>query len=92
MKVKLVSGKLADVKAATGVRGVLCTDIHGKVFFRQYGMDGAFEDYDLRHTDLSVVIEEEAALYVYEDGTRALDHSPQVLGLPSAENEAAKGG
>ncbi len=85
MKVQLPNGKVAKVTSATGMRGVLCMGADGKVFFRQYGADGSFEDYDLCHTDLSVVIEDEATLYEFEDGSKILDHSPQVLGLAVIE-------
>ena len=33
MKVKFDSGRVADAKPATGMRGVICTDINGEVFF-----------------------------------------------------------
>jgi len=36
------------------------------------------------------VIEEEAALYEFEDGPKALDHSPSVLGLTSVSEMSEK--
>ena len=75
LRVKLPDGRVAKVSQATGMRGVLCFDLAGRVFFRSYGEDGTFVDYDLHHSDLSIVIEEEAAFYEFDDGTNVLDRA-----------------
>lgn len=70
------------VKSADGLAGCLiyCGD---QVYrFRVYEDDGSFKDYDLLHSDLSVVIQDKDA-YLYDDygGTAKLDHSPETLGV-----------
>jgi len=51
--------------------------------FRVYNStDGSFKDYDLRHYDLSITINDnDASLYEHDDGTLTLDHSPETLGI-----------
>jgi hypothetical protein len=45
-----------------------------------YDADHNFTDYDLRHCDLTVVIDDEDA-FLYEDEFSArLDHAPMTLG------------
>lgn len=71
----------ATVTSATGQRGVLCISTDGHHFFRVYATDTSFVDYDLRHSDLEVVITDaEACFYTLADA-QLLDHSPATLGL-----------
>lgn len=64
------------VKSAKGMRGEIIRLYGGEYCFRVY--NGAeFTDYDLLHTELSVVIEDDDA-YIYEENI--LDHSPETLG------------
>lgn len=76
----------AEEEPASGVSGVLCRDSNGNYFFRVYHSDNAFTDYELRHDDLPVVIDQDALASFYRlDDHNVLDHSPQVLGLQRDE-------
>jgi hypothetical protein len=77
--------KAALARSANGSTGMLCKSaVDGGYFFRVYGADRTFVDYELRHDDLEVTISPQALASFYEiDDTRILDHSPQVLGLKS---------
>lgn len=75
------------ITSADGVKGCLLY-IHGvnTYVFRVY-KDDSFKDYDLRHCDLGIVIQDKDA-YFYDDGHRLiLDHSPATLGIVSNGNE-----
>jgi hypothetical protein len=71
---------------ARGARGFLLRsfdDAGGSpYFFRVYGADHSFRDYELLHSDLEVeIVDEEATFYEAEEGRDArLDHSPRTLG------------
>lgn len=81
---KVIRAKIiAEVTDAEGVKGCLIWSIN-EYLFRVYDANGEFVDYDLRHNDLWVTIHGEAAFYKYPDGTTALDHSPETLGLEDA--------
>ena len=50
------------------------------VVFRVYDKNHDFVDYDIRHYDMRVQIQDEDATF-YEDGEYAcIDHSPETLG------------
>jgi hypothetical protein len=67
-------------KSAKGLRGHIIDSFDGTYFFRVYDADHNFADYDLRHCDLTVIIDDEDA-FLYEDDARAtLDHAPATLG------------
>jgi hypothetical protein len=72
----------ARVSDAGGVEGMLLRSLDGSYFFRVYHEGERFTDYDLRHSDLSVTISDDAlaSFYALKD-TNVLDHSPEVLGL-----------
>ncbi len=74
--------KEVEEENASGISGVLCKGSDGNYFFRVYHTDISFTDYDLRHDDLPIIIEQSAmaSLYRSED-LNILDHSPEVLGL-----------
>ncbi len=78
----------AEVKPAAGVKGVLIRTYHDNgLMFRVYHADGSFTDYEIRHDDLSVTIDEDALAAFYRVGEHnILDHSPQVLGLKKIES------
>lgn len=68
---------------ANGVNGCLLNPYHkdGNWVFRVYHGEGKFTDYDLRHSDMFVTINDaDAYFYETEDGTYILDHSPSTLG------------
>ena len=68
------------MKPARGVKGCIIDSFDGTYYFRVYNPDHSFVDYDLRHCDLQVIIDDDdAVLYDDELGQR-LDHSPQTLG------------
>lgn len=72
----------SKVKSANGVSGCLLY-MHGlgTYVFRVYNNDGEFTDYDIRHCDLGVTIDDpDAYFYVTTDGKATLDHSPETLG------------
>lgn len=79
--------KNAKVSSANGARGFLCRSaVDGRYFFRIYGANEAFTDYDLRHEDLEVTISPDAMASFYRIGDdHAIDHSPEVLGLQQDE-------
>lgn len=75
-----------SASGVSGVSGVLCRDIEGDFFFRVHHADGSFTDYELRHDDLPITIDQEAfaSFYRLHDHS-VLDHSPEVLGLEREE-------
>ncbi len=65
---------------------MLCKSIvDGRItfFLRVKVANGEFEDFDLRHDDLSITIakDELASFYRLESGRQILDHPSSVLGL-----------
>jgi uncharacterized protein (DUF433 family) len=70
---------------ARGTRGFLLRSIDDagslRYFFRVYGGDHSFCDYELLHSDLEVeIVDDEATFYEAEEGHEArLDHSPRTL-------------
>lgn len=78
---------VAEETPAGGVTGYLNREKGGRYFFRIYGKDGEFTDYDLIHDDLEVTISPDAMASFYVIGeNQCLDHSPAVLGLRQAED------
>jgi len=69
-------------KSANGVEGCLIYSGDNKYVFRVYSKNNEFIDYNLLHSDLSIVIRDSDA-YFYTDGEERniLDHSPRTLGL-----------
>lgn len=96
MSEKYLYGEVpAEVTPAAGVRGVLIRALNGAMMFRVYHDHDRerFTDYEIRHDDLSVMINEDALAAFYKACPRAggdgehdiLDHSPRVLGLKRIE-------
>jgi hypothetical protein len=65
-------------QSANGVTGHLIQIFTGQTVFRVYDDNHDFVDYDLRHSDLAVTINDEDAFF-YQD-INSLDHSPTTLG------------
>jgi hypothetical protein len=71
---------------ARGARGFLLRSIDdagcSQYFFRVYGADHSFRDYELLHSDLEIeIVDEEATFYEADESLDArLDHSPRTLG------------
>ena len=87
MSEKYLYGKVpAEVTPAAGVRGVLISTFDGPMMFRVYHDRECFTDYEIRHDDLSVTIDEDTLTAFYKVGEHnILDHCPQVLGLKKVE-------
>jgi hypothetical protein len=67
-------------KSANGVRGHLLNLIDGTVVFRVYDSEHNFVDYEIHHSDLTVVIDDPDAYFYRDEYTDVLDHSPATLG------------
>ncbi len=66
------------------LEGILCRSDGGRYFFRVYGENDDFTDYELRHSDLCIkIIGDDDDVYIYEaaDGSKYIDHSPRTLGI-----------
>ena len=69
------------ITSAKGVTGFLIWT--GEDYqFRVYDQVGGFKDYSMLHSDLEVtIVDADATLYEYTDGSCYLDHSPETLGV-----------
>lgn len=69
-------------KSANGRTGVLIHLGDGQYYIRIYEQFAvSYQDYDINHSDLTFVIEDEDA-YMYTVGDRHwIDHSPETLGI-----------
>jgi hypothetical protein len=78
----MYGGTPVRMRSAAGVKGGLVRTVDSQILFRLYHDAERFTDYEIRHPDLSVTIDETelAAFYTGEKGN-LLDHSPEVLGL-----------
>lgn len=72
---------------AAGVTGLLCRTADGSFFFRVKGIGDKFEDYLIRHDDMTITISasELVSFYKFPNGEGFLDHSSLVLGLKEAD-------
>ena len=57
----LYGEQLAEVESAAGAKGVLIRALDGALMFRVYRNREQFTDYEIRHDDLSVTIDADAA-------------------------------
>jgi len=64
--------------SADGVKGCLIRSFDGTYYFRVYDADHNFVDYDIRHSDLCVTINDPDAFF-YQGSM--LDHAPATLGI-----------
>lgn len=70
-----------NIKPANGATGYLIWCGGERYVFRIYDKNHDFVDYDIRHCDMKIQIQESDA-YFYEDGDSAcVDHSPETLGI-----------
>ena len=82
------AGKVSTAPPASGKNGILIRSL-GTFFFRVYHADHTFTDYEIRHDDLSVTIDQESLAAFYTDGQRhVLDHAPEVLGLEPVDDSS----
>ena len=86
---------MSEEKSAKGVKGILCSTSLPKgegrqFFFRVYNDNASeFKDYDIIHSDLSIIIDDEDSRLIEtmdENSTGTLDHSLTTLGLHSLDN------
>ena len=69
------------IEPAKGKKGFLIGCGGERYVFRIYDKDGTFIDYDLRHSDCEIIINDDDG-YLYTDPLgNSLDHSPETLGL-----------
>lgn len=62
--------------------GVLLKSFGGGMFFREYaGENGEYVDYEILHSDLSITINDDDAAIYKINGSLAIDHSPETLGI-----------
>lgn len=75
------SGK-SKVTSANGVKGCIIDSPVSGPFFRVYDEFHNFRDYEIRHSDLFITIDDEdACFHEHPDGSITLDHSPETLGI-----------
>jgi len=79
------AGNALTATSASGKKGILIRSLD-TFFFRVYHADHTFTDYEIRHDDLSITIDDNSLASFYTDGQiHVLDHAPEVLGLEPAE-------
>jgi hypothetical protein len=71
----------AQTRPAKGAIGFLIWSGQDYLF-RVYDGQGDFKDYNMLHSDLEItILDTDATLYEYPNGTLSLDHNPETLGL-----------
>jgi hypothetical protein len=70
-----------QIKPAKGLRGHLIYSGNGDYYFRVYDKDHNFVDYVVRHSDLTVIIDDDDATLYEDEFSTILDHSPATLGI-----------
>jgi hypothetical protein len=70
-----------QIKPAKGLRGHLIYSGDGDYYFRVYDKDHNFVDYVVRHSDLTVIIDDDDATLYEDEFSTILDHSPATLGI-----------
>ena len=68
-------------RSAKGLRGHIIDSFDGNYYFRVYDADHNFTDYDLRHCDLAVVIDDDDAFLYEDEFSASLNHAPATLGI-----------
>jgi hypothetical protein len=71
---------LKTPRSANGVRGHLLSLADGTMVFRVYDAVHNFVDYNIHHSDLTVVIDDEDAYFYRDEYSDVLDHAPETLG------------
>ena len=70
------------IESADGVEGYLIWCGGDRYVFRVYtAAPNNFVDYDLRHSDMRVVIRDSDAFFYVDDKGACIDHSPDTLGI-----------
>ena len=70
------------IESADGREGYLIWCGGDRYVFRIYSdAPHEFVDYDLRHSDMRVVIKDTDAYFYTDDEGRCIDHAPATLGL-----------
>jgi hypothetical protein len=81
-------GTVSTATSASGKKGVLIRSLD-TLLFRVYNADHTFTDYEIKHDDLSVTIDQDSLAAFYSDGQRhVLDHAPEVLGLEPVDDSS----
>ena len=83
MRVKLRSGRQAEVEPAKGVHGMLLVSGAGDGYFLRVRYVSEFRDYRLAHSDMEVCIVDSEAFFYRAGDDFWLDHAPDTLGLES---------
>jgi hypothetical protein len=78
--------QILKIKLANGVTGHLIQIFTGQTVFRVYDDNHNFVDYDLRHSDLTVTINDEDAYFYRDEYNDVLDHSPKTLGQDNGKD------
>ena len=82
---KLTNGKIAEVESAQNLKCMLLSSGSNGFFIRVQGKGNVFEDFDIAHCDMNIMIIDTLAS-IYREKHRLydkkwIDHSPDVLGL-----------
>ena len=72
------------------LKGILCRDHSGEAFLRTTKANGTFRDYQIYHSDLSVIIEDDDAFLYQKNGNWIIDHSPATLGIDKVKDKPIK--
>lgn len=81
IRVKLGSGREAEVEPAKGIHGMLMASGAGDGYFLRVRHGTEFRDYRLLHSDLAVRIVDNDAFFYRVGDDLWLDHAPETLGL-----------
>jgi len=80
-RVKLRSGREAEVEPAKGVHGILLFSGVGDGYVLRVRHGAEFRDYRLAHSDMEVRIVDNEAFFYRAGDDFWLDHAPETLGL-----------
>ena len=80
-RVKLTSGREAEVEPAKGIHGTLLFSGAGDGYFLRVRHGAEFWDYPLAHSDMEVRIVDNDAFFYRVGDDLWLDHAPETLGL-----------
>ncbi len=80
-RVKLRSGREAEVEPAKGIHGMLLTSGAGNGYFLRVRHGAEFRDYRLAHSDVEIRIVDNEAFFYRAGDDLWLDHAPDTLGL-----------
>lgn len=80
-RVKLRSGREAEVESTRGIHGTLLFSAAGDRYFLRVRHGTEVRDYPLTHSDLEVRIVDNDAFFYHAGDDLWLDHAPKTLGL-----------